>query len=171
MLLFSTKHLDELLVQVQRLWLRMMRFEYTIPHMHGIDFIIADTLENPGFRIYTAWWFTPRNRSLRQIDCAELACDWGALREDQKFPENIWSLQIDYYLSKFRMARPDKGTVPVIVKPYLPMRDDFSIQCGLLIRGSHIFIPPTLHKEMLNWLHISHQDITKCLEKARQSVW
>ena len=42
--LFSSKHLEELPLRVQRLRMRMMRFQYTISHVPGKDLIFADTL-------------------------------------------------------------------------------------------------------------------------------
>ena len=42
--LFSTKHLDELPIRVQRFWLWMMQFQFTIGHVPGKELTIADTL-------------------------------------------------------------------------------------------------------------------------------
>lgn len=43
---------------------------------------------------------------------------------------------------------------------------------GILMRGSRIVIPKALQEEMLQRIHTSgHQGITKCRERARQSVW
>ena len=42
--LFSSKHLEELLIRIQRFRLRMMRFDFTIAHVPGKELVIADTL-------------------------------------------------------------------------------------------------------------------------------
>lgn len=42
--LFSTKHLEELPVRVQRFRIRMLRFQFTIVHVPGKQLVIADTL-------------------------------------------------------------------------------------------------------------------------------
>ena len=42
--LFSSKHLEELPLRVQRFRMRMMRFQFTISHVPGKDLKIADTL-------------------------------------------------------------------------------------------------------------------------------
>ena len=66
---------------------------------------------------------------------------------------------------------PEKKKTPAVVRPYLLMKDEFSVQQGLLMRGSRIVIPPPLRKELLQRIHNGHQGITKCRERARQSVW
>ena len=45
------------------------------------------------------------------------------------------------------------------------------MQKGLLLRGSRIVIPPPLRKTLLEKIHSGHQGITKCRERARQSIW
>ena len=50
--LFSSKHLQELPLRVQRFRMRMMRFRFTISHAPGKDLAIADALSRaPGSRL------------------------------------------------------------------------------------------------------------------------
>ena len=42
--LFSTKNMDELPIRVQRLRMRMMRFQFSIYHVPGKSLIVADML-------------------------------------------------------------------------------------------------------------------------------
>jgi len=42
--IFSSKHLEELPIRVQRFRLRMMRYQFSICHVPGKDLIVADTL-------------------------------------------------------------------------------------------------------------------------------
>ena len=60
-----------------------------------------------------------------------------------------------------------KGTI----KLYKPVADELSVQNGLLFQGSHIVIPPALQKDVLVKLHTGHLGITKCQQRAKQSVW
>ena len=66
---------------------------------------------------------------------------------------------------------PEKTSLTAAVKPYFPLSAEFSVYDGLLLRGGHIVIPPPLRKELLNRIHSGHQGITKCRERARQSIW
>ena len=57
------------------------------------------------------------------------------------------------------------------IKLYKPVADELSVQCGLFLQGSRIVIPTALQKEILVKLHTGYLDITKCQERAKQSVW
>ena len=48
---------------------------------------------------------------------------------------------------------------------------ELSVCNGLLLRGDRIVIPQSLQPEILGKLHCRHQGISKCRERARQSVW
>ncbi len=50
------------------------------------------------------------------------------------------------------------------------MAGEFSMVNGLL-RGRRIVVPPALCKELLTRIHDGNQGITKCRERARNSVW
>lgn len=66
---------------------------------------------------------------------------------------------------------PDNRTAPRVVRSFLPLAAQFSIENGIPMRGSRIVIPPPLQKEILDKLHNGHQGITRCRDRARQSVW
>ena len=57
------------------------------------------------------------------------------------------------------------------MRPYYPVAFQISVDQGLLMRGSRLIIPSSLHQEMLGRIHEGHQGITKCRERARQSAW
>ena len=42
------------------------------------------------------------------------------------------------------------------IQPYWTFREEMTIEDGLLLKGTHIIIPQTLHKEMIQLLHTGH---------------
>ena len=66
---------------------------------------------------------------------------------------------------------PAKQSLPAELKPYHTVSAELAVENGLLLRGSRIFIPPPLRRELLNRIHSGHQGITKCRELARKSAW
>ena len=66
---------------------------------------------------------------------------------------------------------PNKNTLSGPVKPYFRFTGKLNVQNGLLLKGSRIVIPTSLQIEMLDRLHIAHQGIQKCRQRAQQSIW
>ena len=46
-----------------------------------------------------------------------------------------------------------------------------TIEDGLLLKGTCIIVPQTLHKEMILLLHTGHLRLEKCLNRAKQSIY
>ena len=46
-----------------------------------------------------------------------------------------------------------------------------TIEDGLLLKGTCIIVPQTLHKEMIQLLHTGHLGLEKCLNRAKQSMY
>ena len=66
---------------------------------------------------------------------------------------------------------PDKAKLGPEEKLYLQVAADLTIQKGLLLKGSRLVIPVAMQKTILGKIHEGHQGITKCRERAKQSVW
>ena len=46
-----------------------------------------------------------------------------------------------------------------------------TIEDGLLLKGTHIIVPQTLHAEMIQLLHTGHLGLEKCLNRAKHSMY
>ena len=168
--LFSMKHLEELPVRVQRFCLRMMRFQFSITHVPGKDLIIADTLSRaPAADPTTA------DELLQQEANAFISTVLQNLPATEQRLEEIRRYQNDnetcQQIADFcQTGWPNKQSLTAALRPYFPMAAEFYVVNGLLMRGSRIVIPSPI-RQMLHKIHIEHQGITKCRDRARQSVW
>ena len=70
-----------------------------------------------------------------------------------------------------RSGWPSRQSLHGAMKYYYSVASDISVKDGLLMRGNRIVIPAALRLEMLDRLHTGHQGISKCRERARQSLW
>ena len=61
--------------------------------------------------------------------------------------------------------------IPKKIQPYRTFHEEVIIEDGLLLKGTHIIIPQTLHKEMIKLLHTGHLRLEKCLNRANQSMY
>ena len=170
--LFSTKHLEELPLRVQRFRMRMMRFQFTIGHVPGKDLTIADTLSRaPSSAPSADDEFLQREATsyvdqvMRHLPATEQRL--AEIRECQE-ADGVCQQIVEYCQSGWPRK---KKALPPEVKPYFSVSAELSVQNGLLLRGSRIVIPPTLREKLLDKLHSGHQGITKCRQLARQSIW
>ena len=149
----------------------MMRFEFTISHVSGTDLIVADTLSRaPAPDVSQVSDLLEETEAYVKFTMMELPATEKRLEEIKILQSKDEACQL--ITSYLQTEWPEKEKAPALVRPYLlPMRDDFSIQQGLLMRSSRMVIPPTLRKEILQRIHNGHQGIAKCRERARQSVW
>ena len=56
-------------------------------------------------------------------------------------------------------------------QPHHHVRDELSVDDGLLLRGVCIIIPKVLRSEMLSRIHDGHQGTSKCRERTKQGIW
>ena len=148
-----------------------MRYNFTISHMPGKMLTTADTLSRSPSK------HSSNTDNLQQESDAYVKLVMQSLPATEKRMKQIKESQqrdetcqlvSTYCLTSW----PDKKSAPFTVLPYLLLAAEFSIADGILMRGSRIVIPKALQKEILERIHTSgHQGITKCRERARQSVW
>ena len=63
-----------------------------------------------------------------------------------------------------------KNDLPAQVKPYFDVRDQFSVEDGIVFKGDRCLIPVSLRPDVLARIHRSHIGIEGCLRRARESV-
>ena len=158
--LFSTKHLEEMPIRVQRFRLRMMRYDFSISHVPGKQLLIADALSRSTSRDPT-----DDDESFHQEGNAYIQLIMQNLPATEQRMEQIKELQQQdeacQLVTKYCYSSwPDKKTAPRVVRPFLPLAAQFSVENGVLMRGSRIVIPPPLQQQILEKLHEGHLGIT-----------
>ena len=67
---------------------------------------------------------------------------------------------------------PDtKQEVPVCLHPYFAVRDELSVQDGLIFKRQRCVIPVSLRARIKEKLHGAHTGIQSCLRRAREAVY
>ena len=60
--------------------------------------------------------------------------------------------------------------VPKEIQPYWTFHEELTIEDGILLKGTHIIVPHSLHQEMIQLLHTGHLRLEKCLKRAKQAM-
>ena len=170
--LLSTKCLDELLLGVQRFRMRLIRFQFSISHVQGKNFVTADTLSRaPAPKIMDKSDTSFRNEVEAYVNAVLQAIPAmeRRLEEIRRYQEEdeIFQHVMGYCQSDW----PAKATLPGVIKPYHQVASQLTVEKGLLMRASKVVIPVALQVSILYKLHMGHQGIVKSREHDKQSVW
>ena len=64
-----------------------------------------------------------------------------------------------------------RSQVPSQITPYFSMRDELTIQDGVIFRGQRIVVPVSLRGDIKQKLHASHLGVKSCLRRARETIY
>ena len=138
---------------LQRMLLRLQKYNYNIIYKPGKDMVLKDRLSR----------FPSRNENLPielhhnihhvtfTQDKINIIC---SSTERDPILHTAYHLTLNGWSTKFH-------EVPHIACQYWGTRDELSVDNGLLTKGDRICIPPELYERMLHDLHEGHKGIEK----------
>jgi hypothetical protein len=161
--IISKKPINAASARLQRMLLRLQRYDYNIVYRPGKEMTLPDSLSrmpstadskaiNLDVQICHIQFSTPRLTELR-----------SATREDP-----ILNQLMSYALNGFPATRRDMHSQ---TRLYWSFRDEISIDDGILLKGTRIMIPAALTSKFLRDIHTGHLGITKCQQRAKSSVY
>ena len=65
----------------------------------------------------------------------------------------------------------EKQDLPILITPYHSIRDELSIQDGIIFRGERVVVPTSLRTEMKRAVHQAHLGTESCLRRARECLY
>ena len=156
--------------RLQRLLVRLERYHVAeVVHVPGKNLYLADTLSRA---------FLPS----RVDDQVDLEGEKVVMVHSLEVTEPLETqLRSTYQQDPVMLALRDachngwnwasKKHVPVLLRPYWPIKDELYEHAGFLYRGERLVIPSAMRRCMLQKIHHGHLGIQKCRERARRSVY
>lgn len=170
--LLGSQALDALPPRIQRFRMRLMRYSYNIAHVPGKCLWTADTLS----RTPVTSRATPE-----EIDFLEDTNIYADSITDNlpasssyldELREQLKSDSVCARVMQLCMEGwPAHNSQEPALKAYWAERAFLTVQSGLLLKGARLVIPSAMRNDILARLHVGHQGVVKCRERARQSVW
>ena len=154
--------------RLQRMLLRLQQYDYTIRYKPGSSMYIADTLSRAYVNETDTSCF---ERDLEVVNMVGyLPITEPRLNDIQSHTSKDEALQVlkDTVLRGWPHRRED---TPPLARPYFDIRDELSIQDGILFRGERAIIPKTLRADMMQRIHSSHIGIGGCLRRAKEYLY
>ena len=117
-------------------------------------------------------WAALTMRVVRAVDCdtgKEIIEDARFRRLRETAAEDQQYCSLVQTVSKGFPKKPD--LLSSEVRPYWNIRDELTVDDGIVLWGARMIIPASLRKEVLQQLHASHQGQERTLRRARQIVY
>jgi hypothetical protein len=166
--------------RLQRMLLRLQRYNYTLVYRPGSELVLADTLSR-------AYPTMPADyKSETATDCweeiAELDDDDPSLQHLQMVASKktidqlsaaaaadpIYQLLID----QVKRGWPDDHTtVHPDLRVYSNFADELTVAGNFVYKGERVVIPQDAREDILNRLHAAHNGTNSCIRRARETVF
>lgn len=155
----SQKPLGDAPPRIQRLMLRLQKYDLTFEFTPGKHLVVADALSRASLH----------NTNSTTEEVVQIHID--AIRvhmpvSDAKWAEIVKETQKDVKLKRVmkNIHRPGKVKLD---KPYQHFKGELSVLDGVLLKGTKIVIPTSMRAEMVKLVHEGHLGIEKCKRRAR----
>ena len=173
--LINVRDLQDTPIRCQRMLIRLMRFNVHATYIPGVQLIIADTLSRSPQQVNVGL-DKEVDRLIQDIDSHidSVRMSWPA--SDAKLLQFASESEKDPIINT-AIKYTENGwpkyvkNIEQYLKDFYNVRFELSVHQGMLIRGSQIVVPRSLRAEILSRIHDGHLGITKCRERAKQSVW
>lgn len=154
--------------RLQRMLLRLQKYDIDVTYVPGRDLLLADTLS----RAYLpdseqgeteSDLETVNMVTYLPISAERLSAIRDATKEDEKL-QGLIKLILRGWPKNKRDIRQD-------VQHYFAFQDELTYQDGIVFRGERAVIPDTLRGDLTCRIHSSHLGVEGCLRRARESVY
>ena len=151
--------------RMKSMMLRLQRYDVLVSYVSGTLLYLADTLSRA---------FKPSNQPSPQSDLETMCMIENVPMTEHRISEIQSASAIDPELQLLKtviMKGWPKLGIPREVLPYFPIRDELSVQDGLIFRGGRVVIPVTLRAILKDKIHSSHLVVEGCLCRAREAIY
>ncbi|UYV63588.1 K02A2.6-like [Cordylochernes scorpioides] len=161
------KPLEKLSPRLQRMVLRLMRFQISLKFTPGKNMFVADHLSRDPLKdeVDTSYL----EGQTESVHMLLVTTDEKIKRLQKETHEDHTLIQLIEYAKngwpKYKTMVCDEA------KPYWQFQDEIHVSDGIVYKGNCIVVPSTLRKEILQVVHSSHQGIAASKEKARSAFY
>ncbi|KAL9976432.1 hypothetical protein ACROYT_G013732 [Oculina patagonica] len=154
--------------RLQRMLLRLQKYNLQVKYKKGKEMLLADTLSRAYLPEVNATEFS---RELEDIDHRV----WLPVTGDRW--QQMKNAAADDPVQKklrdiIRSGWPEnRAQAPECVRPYFDVRGELTVQDELVFKGQQIVIPAVLRKELMEQTHATHIGIEGCIRRARETLY
>ena len=152
--------------RLQGMLIRLQKYDLVVQYERGSRMFLADTLS----RTYLLLGAQTESEFETINMMNYLPISEARLLQIQRETEQDESLQV--LKAVIQHGWPEnKSTVPLLASPYFDMRDELSVQDGLIFKGERVVVPEAARSGLLKSIHNSHLGVNGCLNRARECLY
>ncbi|XP_057380138.1 uncharacterized protein K02A2.6-like [Daphnia carinata] len=156
--------------RIQRMRLLMQIYDFELVYKPGKDLHVADALSRaPETRQYVE---DPAQRSDECVNMVVLSLAVTPTSQEKFVAATAADPTLIMVAGLVRKGWPEhKKNCHPAAKPFWLHRSDLSEYGGLLLKGEQVVVPVALQPEVLRQIHEGHLGISKCIERAKLTVY
>lgn len=162
------KLLNDCPARLQRMLLKLQKYDFELKFKPGKELIIADTLS----RAYIKEFDKSFEMDLKAQVCL-VSSNLNITKEKLKLLQKYTSE--DEELSQLKTLCTNWPSniklIPLNLRKYYKFKNELVVQNDLVYKNQKVIIPKKMQKEILNKIHLGHQGINKCKMIANNSVY
>ena len=167
--------------RLQKMLMRLQRYDLVIQYKKGREMYLADTLSRHYLEAEDSATVAKVSYVHSKFE-QELETDEGLdeinqlLAQEAQVNEYHIATDSDETLQAVKImikkGWPDeKSRLPPATVPYYRLRDELVTQDGLIFRGDRLIVPKSLRRQTIKELHASHQGVEATLRQARETLY
>lgn len=160
------KPLDELSPRIQRLAIRLLRYEFIINYVPGKQMQVADTLSRAPSESKIDTDYLDQNLRVHSIIATT---EENNLRLLAAISEDATLEKLKVYTSNGWPSH--KSNASSLVKNFWQYRNEIYIHDNIIFYKKRLVIPESLKAEFLTLLHKAHQGVVACKKIAQETVF
>lgn len=164
--------------RLQLMMLKLQKYELTVTYKPGTQMFIADMLsraymtvghnKNSGYN-KQEYVFSMEVEYVNALDyCCGLSDATGHLIRTHTCADTALQTLMQTVIAGWPDSKED---VPMNIREYFSIREDITVQDGVLFKGQCVIIPKSLRPLMLQKTHNTHLGAAACLRRARDTVY
>ena len=160
--------------RLQRMMLKLQRYQFTVRYKKGKELYVADTLSRAAVTGH------PSSTAKQECEVFRLEIAEMDLEPNQVTPDTLKRIRRetakDPVLAPLHMVimngwPSERKETPEPLRLYWNFRDEISVYDGVLYRSHQVIVPAVLRDKMLQKIHKAHQGADSSIRRARESLF
>ena len=148
---------------LQRLLLRIQKYDLMLEYTPGKLLVVADTLSRSFSSKEVA------STTENEVHIHVCAVKSSLPVSERKWAELAEETEKDCELQRVIRSMADGSDI--CPKPYVTFIDELTIVDGVILKGQRVIVPENMRAEMLQLIHEGHLGIEKCKRRARDILY